>query len=179
MYLPQPIRCYLCHLPAAPQGRTRPVSVTGSPISSATTCPPNLLFTSVDIIYVSTAGARPVVYEFTRKKSGLSQRSWLQSLMKGWIFSSIFHISPFGPLPYEGGSMMIASYLLPRLISLSTNFTQSSTIHLIGASASPDDAAFSFAQVTIPLDASTWVTAAPALAAAHVAPLCMRTGSTP
>ena len=90
--------------------------------------------------------------------------------MKGWIFSSIFHISPFGPLPYEGGSMMIASYLLPRLISLSTNFTQSSTIHLIGASASPDDAAFSFAQVTIPLDASTWVTAAPALAAAHVAP---------
>ena len=42
---------------------------------------------------------------------------------------------------------MIASYLLPRRISLSTNFTQSSTNHLIGASARPDDAAFSFAQV--------------------------------
>ena len=104
------------------------------------------------------------------RKSGLSQSSWLQSFMNGWIFSSIFHISPFGPLPYEGGSMIIASYLLPRRISLSTNFTQSSTIHLIGASARPDDAAFSFAQVTIPLEASTCVTVAPAFAAAHVAP---------
>ena len=66
--------------------------------------------------------------------------------------------------------MIIASYLFPRRISLSTNFTQSSTIHLIGASASPEDTAFSFAHVTMPFEASTWVTAAPALAAAQVAP---------
>lgn len=84
--------------------------------------------------------------------------------------SSIFHVSPFGPLPYDGGSIIIASYLLPRLISLSTNLTQSSTSHLIGASFSPELIAFSFAQVTIPLEASTCVTAAPAFAAARVAP---------
>ena len=34
----------------------------------------------------------------------------------------------------------------------------------------PAEAAFSFAQVTIPLEASTWVTLAPAAAAARVAP---------
>ena len=38
------------------------------------------------------------------------------------------------------------------------------------ASERPDAAAFSFAQFTIPLEASTWVTCAPAAAAARVAP---------
>ncbi|CDE06048.1 unknown [Anaerotruncus sp. CAG:390] len=62
------------------------------------------------------------------------------------------------------------SYLLPRRISRSTNFWQSSTMYLIGASASPESAAFCFACATIPLAASTWHTAAPAAAAATVAP---------
>ena len=48
--------------------------------------------------------------------------------------------------------------------------TQSSTIQRIGASDRPEEWAFSFAQVTIPLEASTWVTLAPASAAASVAP---------
>ena len=39
-----------------------------------------------------------------------------------------------------------------------------------GASARPEEAAFSLAQVTIPFEASTWVTDAPAAAAAIVAP---------
>ena len=71
------------------------------------------------------------------------------------MLSSIFQISPLGPRPYEGGSMMMASYLLPRLISRSTNFVQSSTIQRIGASERLEDAAFSFAQPTIPFEAST------------------------
>ena len=48
--------------------------------------------------------------------------------------------------------MIIPSYLLPRRISLSTNLVQSSTSHLIGASPSPEDMAFSLAQPTIPLE---------------------------
>ncbi len=66
--------------------------------------------------------------------------------------------------------MIIASYLLPRRISRSTNLKQSSTIQRIGALDNPETAAFSFAHATIPLEASTCVTEAPALAAAKVAP---------
>ena len=62
--------------------------------------------------------------------------------------------------------MMTASYRRPRRISRSTNFTQSSTIQRMGASASPEDWAFSLAQATMPLAASTWHTAAPAAAQA-------------
>ena len=65
---------------------------------------------------------------------------------------------------------MIPSYLLPRRISRSTNFTQSSTSQRMGASPRPEEAAFSLAQPTMPLEASTWVTWAPAAAAARVAP---------
>ena len=46
-----------------------------------------------------TAGASPVVYELTRKNSGVSDRSFAHSLISGWIASSIFQISPFGPRP--------------------------------------------------------------------------------
>ena len=66
--------------------------------------------------------------------------------------------------------MMIASYLRPRRISRCTNFLQSSTIQRIGRSARPLEAAFSRAHCTMPLDASTWQTDAPAFAAASVAP---------
>ena len=66
--------------------------------------------------------------------------------------------------------MMIASYVLPRRISRSTNLTQSSTSQRIGASFKPEETAFSFAQFTIPFEASTCVTCAPAAAAASVAP---------
>ena len=57
--LPKPCR-YLSHLPEAPQGKISPHSVTGSPISCESMRPPYFL-SSVDIIYVNTAGASPVV----------------------------------------------------------------------------------------------------------------------
>ena len=41
--------CIRLHLPDAPQGRMRPLPVTGSPISSERTSPPRL-FSSVAII---------------------------------------------------------------------------------------------------------------------------------
>lgn len=66
--------------------------------------------------------------------------------------------------------MMMASYLFPRRISRSTNLTQSSTSHRTGAFSRPEERAFSFAHATMPLEASTWVTCAPAAAAASVAP---------
>ena len=37
-----PVLYLLVHLPVAPQGRARPLSVTGRPSSSDTVCPPNL-----------------------------------------------------------------------------------------------------------------------------------------
>ena len=64
----------------------------------------------------------------------------------------------------------LVSQIPSLLISLSTNFLQSSTIHLILSFDIFDESAFSFAQVTIPLDASTCVTFAPASADAIVAP---------
>ena len=70
---------YFCHLPLAPQGSTRFVAVTGRPISLLSTLPPCSGIISVDIMYVSTEGARPVVYELIRKKSGSSERSFAVS----------------------------------------------------------------------------------------------------
>ena len=65
--------------------------------------------------------------------------------------------------------MMIASYRCPLLISRSTNLAQSSTIQRMGASLTPEEAAFSLPQATMPFAASTWQTCAPALAQATVA----------
>ena len=62
--------------------------------------------------------------------------------------------------------MMTASYRRPRRISRSTNLAQSSTIQRMGASDRPEEAAFSRAQLAMPLAASTWHTAAPAAAQA-------------
>ena len=59
---------------------------------------------------------------------------------------------------------------MPRRISRSTNLPQSSTIQRMGASPKPESLAFSLAQATMPLAASTWQTLAPALAQATVAP---------
>ena len=72
----------LLQRPEAPHGKTKPVFFTGSPISSDSTCPPKGLTISVEIIYVRTAGASPVVYELTKKNNGLSERRFEQSLMK-------------------------------------------------------------------------------------------------
>ena len=63
--------------------------------------------------------------------------------------------------------MMMASYLLPRRISRSTNLAQSSTIQRMGACSRPELLA---AHWTMPLAASTWHTLAPAAAQATVAP---------
>ena len=66
---------YALHLPEAPHGRTSLLAVTGSPISELSTEPPCSGIIMVDIMYVRTAGASPVVYEFMRKKSGSSESS--------------------------------------------------------------------------------------------------------
>ena len=100
---------YRLQRPLAPQGSTSPVSVTGRPISSDSTCPPCFGQIAVPIMYVRTAGASPVVYELIRKKRASSERSCSQSLTNGYIASSIFQISQIGPLPYEGGSIIIPS----------------------------------------------------------------------
>jgi len=68
--------------PEAPHGSTKPLLDTGSPISCESTVPLNS-FNSVANIYVSTAGARPVVYELIRKKSGLFDIICVQSLISG------------------------------------------------------------------------------------------------
>lgn len=47
--------------PEAPHGSTNPLEDTGSPISSASTFPPNLSTSTEEIIYESTAGCKPVV----------------------------------------------------------------------------------------------------------------------
>lgn len=52
---------YACQRPEAPQGSTRPVLLTGSPISSADTFPPNFFLTVRFNMYDSTAGCSPVV----------------------------------------------------------------------------------------------------------------------
>jgi hypothetical protein len=59
---------------------------------------------------------------------------------------------------------MMPSYLLPRRTSRATNLRASSTIQRIGLSAMPAKAALSRAKPTDFLEASTWVTAAPAAA---------------
>ena len=66
--------------------------------------------------------------------------------------------------------MMTASYRRPRRISRSTNLPQSSMIQRMGAPSKPESLAFSRAQLTMPLAASTWHTEAPAAAQATVAP---------
>ena len=70
-------------------------------------------------------------------------------------------------LKISGGT---GPYRLPRRISRATNFMQSSTIQRQGRSARPLAAAFSRAQATMPLEASTCVTEAPAARQASVAP---------
>ena len=64
----------------------------------------------------------------------------------------------------------MASYLLPLLISLLTNFTTSSIKNLTGLSFNPDDTTFSLAHSIIPFELSTWHTDAPADKHATVAP---------
>ena len=56
----------------------------------------------------------------------------------------------------------MASYLLPLLISLSTNLTQSSTIYLTFEPSSLDSATLVFALSHMDLAASVWQTQAPA-----------------
>ena len=118
-------------------------AVIGSPISPQENLP--VAFILSFKIFSRTVLEIPVVYELIKKNSGLSDKTFVHKLTKSAIFSSNFHTSPFVPLPYEGGSIIIASYLFPRRISLFTNLTTSSTINLTGLSLSPDDTIFSFA----------------------------------
>ena len=121
-------------------------------------------------IFSNTLLEIPVVYELIKKNNGSSESTLVHNSTKSYMFSSNCHTSPFAPLPYDGGSIIIASYLFPLRISLLTNFTTSSTIYLTGFSDKPDDAILSFAHVVIPFELSTWHTDAPAKAHATVAP---------
>ena len=53
-------------------------------------------------------GYIPVVYELIRKNNGLSVSTLEHSSTKSYMLSSNFQTSPFVPLPYDGGSIMIA-----------------------------------------------------------------------
>ena len=50
-------------------------------------------------IFFITVGCNPVVYEFIRTNKGLSLKTSKQSETKLKMLSSIFQISPLGPLP--------------------------------------------------------------------------------
>ena len=71
------------------------------------------------------------------------------------------HFSPLGPLPYLGGSRIIASYLFSLLISLLTNLRASSVRYLIGKFEKEDKFLFSKAKLIAFLLASTCVIDAP------------------
>ena len=79
------------------------------------------------------------------------------------------HISPFGPLPYFGGSRIIPSYLFSRRISRLTNLMASSVINLIGKCWNEDKSLFSKAKLIAFLLASICVTEAPWEAACNEA----------
>ena len=123
----------------------------------------------------SCTSARPepvLLYRSSRGKRAASLLSSLvQSLMNGWI--DVFNLPDLALWAtairwriHDDGIVSDCRGGSPApQIS-----TQSSTSQRIGASPSPEDAAFSFAQPTMPLEASTWVTCAPAAAAASVAP---------
>ncbi len=64
---------------------------------------------------------------------------------------------------------MMPSYFEPRRTSRCTYFRASSVIQRTGRSARPESSAFSRAQATARLEASTWVTAAPAAAITRLA----------
>ena len=96
-----------------------------------------------------------MVYELIKNNNGLSDKSSLHNLTSSNKSSSIFHTSPEEPLPNEGGSIMIISYLFSLLISLLTNLTTSSCKKRTGLSSRCDDLTFSLAQSIIPRDEST------------------------
>ena len=66
---------YLSQITVEPQGSTKPVSVTGSPISSHSILPFLPFNTVTPNTYCITAGESPAVYEFIRKKDASSANS--------------------------------------------------------------------------------------------------------
>lgn len=99
------------HLADAPAGSGIPDAFTGSPISPVSTAA--FFFNSGESdetsIYPIDAGESPVVYELIRKKSGFSDKSDAARDISSSALSSSFHSSPLGPLPYEGGSIIMPS----------------------------------------------------------------------
>ena len=61
-----------------PQGRTKLLFLTGNPISEDETSPLNFFPTVTPKRYSITDGERPVVYELSIKKSGLSLKISVQ-----------------------------------------------------------------------------------------------------
>ena len=154
-----------------PHGITLLFFLNGKPIS-----PHNrLLFSlskhpklSIEILYIES-GDNPEVYELIKINFGLSDNIFLQAISKSHKSFSNFHTSPEAPLPKDGGSIIIPSYFLLRLSSLCIYFIQSSIINLTFPSGTFDNCIFSLHQLTLPFDASTWHTFAPAKAAETVA----------
>src|SRR5690606_17877594 len=104
----------------------------------------------------------------SRKEASSDSRA-AQSFSSPGRSSNSRHTSPVGPRPYFGGSRMTPSYFDPRRTSRAAYFRASSTIQRTGRSARPDSSAFSRAHATDFLEASTWVTSAPAAAQARLA----------
>ena len=99
----------------------------------------------------------------------MSDKSLVQSSTRLYRSFSIDHTSFLAPLPNDGGSIKIMSYLLPLLSSLLTNFLTSSTKNLMVSFSKWLDLTFSLAQSIIPLDESTCTTSAPSFRAAILA----------
>src|SRR5690606_27367523 len=107
---------------------------------------------------------------FIRTKRGAVESS-CRTVRKstGTSFSNE-NILPFGDRPKEGGSRIIASYLLLRRTSRWANASASSVIHLMGARIRWLASWFWCAQIIVGFEASTCVTSAPSEAAYSVAP---------
>ena len=98
----------------------------------------------IDAVYVFKITYDLLSESSLRTFTSISQRS-----------SCSFHTSLLIPLPKAGGSNIIASYFFSLLISLSTNFIQSSTMKRTLSSRTFDRWLFSLHQLTAPFDAST------------------------
>lgn len=105
-------------------------------------------------------------YVFTSTKSGFGESIFLIPSSRIGNDVSNSHFSHFAPCPKMGGSMIIPSYVFPRLPSRSTNLITSSSIHRILFSWSHESCIFFCAQPIVGFEASTWVTCAPSFAQA-------------
>ena len=141
--------------PEAPQGSTSPLEDTGSPISSAVTMP-SYFFITVPSMLSQHCRLKACRIGVDQEKQWIIRKN-LSTQLNKWMNG----ILDLPNLTFWSASVRrrihndsIVTDCRDGFLVLQ-NFTQSSTSQRIGLSDNPDDAAFSFAQATIPLEAST------------------------